>query len=121
MHLVYEKGFTPYESAAFAFAAAERTPKYGDWPHLELMLEETDFACYTIRRLGRETKIVLECRPETDGELEVTVRDQTRKIVVPAGDGMQAILAGTVSVGEDTAVKVCCVKGNVILRSVRFE
>lgn len=121
MHLVYEKGFTPYESTSFAFAAAERAPKYGDWTHLELMLEETDFACYTIRRVDRETKILLECRAEADSELEVTVRGGKKTVAVSAGEEMRQMAAGVVPAGEDTAVKICCVKGNVILRSVKFD
>lgn len=46
MHLVYEKGFTPYEAGQFAGMGAGRTPKYGDWNHILLMLEEGDFTCY---------------------------------------------------------------------------
>lgn len=120
MHLVYEKGFTPYESSAFAFAAAERTPKYGDWVHLELMLEEGNFACYTVRRLRKDVGILLECRAQENSELEVTVRDEKRIVTVHGSGEIQKVSAGSVSAGEDTAVRICCIKGNIILRTVKF-
>lgn len=120
MHLVYEKGFTPGESKEFAFAAAGRPPKYGDWPHLELLLEETDFASYTIRKAEKDVEIILECRAEEDSLLELTVRGEKRTVKVPAGEEIRQISGGLLATGEDTAVKICCVKGTVIMRSVKF-
>ena len=121
MHLVYEKGFTPYEGGQFAGMGAGRTPKYGDWNHIQLMLEEGDFACYRLRNVTRETPISLECMAEEGGEVEVTARGVTTTISLPAKAELQIIKAGTVAAGDDTAVKVSSKKGNILVRTVIFS
>ena len=121
MHIVPEPNFVSYDGNQFAFLGAGRTPKYGDWTHLELMLEEGDFACYRLRNIDRETDVLLEYRGGADSELEVTARDQADVITIPAGDKLQTVRIGTVSAGEDTAVKIRCIKGNITLRTVIYE
>lgn len=121
MHLIYENGFIPYDSAQFAAMGERRTPKYGDWNHIWLLLEESDFACYRLRNVTKETVVSLECMAGKGGEVEVTARGITTNVVIPVGTKLQIIKAGTVAAGEDTAVKVCCKNGNLILRTVIFE
>ena len=118
MHIVYESGFTPYESANFAFAGGGRPPKYGDWTHLELMLHETDFACYTIREIRNNTKITLKGFSPQGGEVTVSIRGLENSVEIPAGRGMALYEAGVIPAGEDTAVKIRCSKGTVVLKDI---
>lgn len=121
MHIVYEKGFTAYESPNFAFAAIGRPPKYGDWLHLELKLHESDFACYTVRDMEKSAQVSLICRAEEAAQLEVTMRGKTFMVEVLAGEMMEKIQVGILPEGEDTAIKIQAVKGDITLRSVVLE
>lgn len=121
MHIVYEKGFTPFESPTFFFAAPARLPKYGDWLHLELLLHEEDFACYTVREVTKEINVFVMARADQDTEIEATIRGESKIVKIPSCDAMTKINVGSVCEGEDTAVKIKAVKGNVVLRSVIFE
>lgn len=121
MHIVYEKGFVPYETPAFAFAVEERAPKYGDWPHLELLLHENDFACYTIREIQEEAGVFLLYRADSDAEVELIIREERLRINVPASRELRKIKVGVLPKGEDTALKIQAAKGEVILRSVIID
>jgi hypothetical protein len=121
MHIVNEEGFTPFESVHFSFASVGRPPKYGDWTHLELMLEENDFACYSIRQVDRETEIIIDYHSQDGGKLEITSRNNVDELTIPATSKLTQIKVGTVSIGDDTSVKIRCVSGKVILRTVQFR
>ena len=121
MHIAEEKGYMPLESAAFAWAAAGRPPKYGDWPHLELQLDEGEFACYTIRHVTEPVSVYLECTSEGGAELLLTTRGLERGLQIPEGSAMEDRKACTVEPGEDTPVCVKCLEGSVRLKSIRFR
>ena len=120
MHIVYEKGFTPYESPAFAWCAIERAPKYGDWMHLELLLHQDDFACYTIREVQKDSRLSLICRSQAGSELEVTIRGNVYKVAIPASEDLITVEVGLVPAGEDTSIKIAASRGQTTLRTVKF-
>lgn len=121
MHIVNEPDFVPFESSNFAFAACERAPKYGDWTHLELILEEQDFACYTLRQVKQDTEVSLQYRAYRDCKVKVTVRGKITMLDVPASSQLSAIPAAIIPAGEDTAVKIECLDGPITLRTVIFS
>lgn len=121
MHIVYEPDFVPYESPQYAFAACRRTPKYGDWTHLELVMDKQEFACYTIRQIRQDTKVYLVCRTGESCSIRVTVRGETKILYLKPSAELQVIPAAVIEKGEDTSVKVECEDGRLILRSVIFS
>lgn len=121
MHIVNEPDFTPYESPDFVFVSTERSPKYGDWMHLELMLEEEDFACYTIREVVQDCEILITYRAARDCDIKVTAHDKSTIAKAPASEVLTTVRIGCVSAGEDTTIKVECLKGEIILHTVLFR
>lgn len=121
MHIVNEPDFTPYESPDFAFASTERSPKYGDWMHLELMLEEENFACYTIREINQDCEILITYRAAQDCEIKMTVRENSIMIKASASEILTTIPVGVVPSGDDTSIKIECLKGQMILHTILFR
>ena len=120
MHFVYEPGFVPYESPNFAFAGGGRPPKYGDWPHLMLALDEGDFACYSIREIREDAALSIKCCSAQGGRLEVTIRDKKAILEIPAGSEMLNIPAGMIPAGEDTAIRLSSLSGTILLKDILF-
>lgn len=121
MHFVYEEGFTPYESPGFAFAGGGRPPKYGDWPHLNLQLDEGDFASYAIRELASPEKLELVAKSRGGAILEVMGRGLSGTLDIPPGGGFARFLAGIIPEGEDCQVKVVCREGSVTVKTLLFD
>ena len=120
MRFVCEPEFVPYESAAFAWTGG-RAPKYGDWTHLELKLDEGEYASYMLRQIEEDTKLLLMLRTESDAELEIRVRNATMHLSVPCTNSkLKEIVAGTIPAGTDTSVRIRCTRGSVTLREVCF-
>ena len=121
MHIVYEKGFIPFEASSFSFASTTRPSKYGDWLHLELLFHEGDFACYTVREVTKESSVFVLTKTEKDAEIEVTLRGEIKRVKIASCEALKKISVGILPNGEDTAVKIKAVQGDVVLRSVIFE
>ena len=122
MQIVYEPDFRPFNAPAFAFAAAGRPPKYGDFPHLELLLEAGDFACYTVRDVEKAEEVKILYRAREEAELSVSSGDAKTVLTLSSGMGeLREITCLTVPSGQERAVvKIECTKGRVQLKSVRF-
>lgn len=118
MRIVNEPDFTPFESPDYAFASVERKPKYGDWMHLELMLEEEDFACYTIREIKQDAEIFITYRAEQECEIKVTAREKIFTVKASASEVLTTIPIGIISSGENAAVKIECMEGEIILHTI---
>lgn len=128
MHIVCEPRYMPLDSAAFAWASAGRPPKYGDWPHLELRLDEGEYACYTLREADGPVSAVLEVRAYADAELEVTfssagerdlVSDILRVSGMPGGE-LRELRFGPAASGAGV-YRIRCLRGSAVLKRVRFE
>ena len=121
MRVVCEPDFVPYESAAFAWTGS-RAPKYGDWPHLELALDEGEYASYMLRQIETDTELILTLRTEAAAELEIGIRNATLHLSVPCTNGkLKEVCAGTVPAGTDTSVRLRCAEGSVTLREICFR
>lgn len=121
MRVVCEPDFVPYESAAFAWTGG-RAPKYGDWPHLELALDEGEYASYMLRQIETDTELILTLRTKAAAELEIGIRNATLHLSVPCTNGkLKEVCAGTVPAGPDTSVRIRCASGGVTLREICFR
>ena len=121
MHLVYEDDFLPYESPAFAFAGGGRPPKYGDWNHLLLRLQEGDFASYSIRELDAPEELELEILDAEGAVLEVSFREEKHTMGMEKAENDVMFKACVIPAGEDIQVRISCLAGTVTLRTVCFK
>ena len=120
MHFVHENGFVPYESAAFQWAGGGRPPKYGDWPHLELMLSEGEFAVYTIRNVNAAANLRFRYRNAENAVLEIEAGTVHAAICLPPSDGYEETEAVMIPQGEAVRVKIACSRGSAVLREITF-
>ncbi|MBQ1492908.1 MAG: cellulase family glycosylhydrolase [Blautia sp.] len=121
MHLVYEDGFIPYESPAFAFAGGGRPPKYGDWNHLLLCLHEGDFVSYSIRELDSPEEMELELISKEGAVLEIAFRDEKHTIGIEPTEDQVTFSAALIPAGEDTRAYIRCLAGSVTIKTVSFR
>lgn len=95
-----------------------RFPLENPLKDLWLLLEEGDFACYSIRCIKKECNVSVKLKAEQSSILKVSSKDQKREISVTEGQNELEVLR-LLPAGEDT-VRLFLKAGKVKIISVSF-
>lgn len=121
MHIVEEKDYVPYDKGWLAMIGGP-VEKYGDWPHLELQLDEGDFSCYHIYGIKKDTQVEISYRtPGTAAKLKIWQDDNLIcESSVKETETLSCLRADALTESEVSVLKIQCEQGHIVLKDIRI-